>query len=168
MTSCNKVKCVLAVILVFAFMVIFEGAVNHSGWMMTLYHETPSLWRAPEDMQNMLPYFLLRTLLLAMAFTCLFKKITKGCNCNCPNCTGTSSDGATACAAKKCCPYARGLCYGSKIGLILGVMMAGSYIWMPISQQLALSWLACGFAEGLGVGLLLSLIYRKKDSVCSK
>lgn len=54
-----------------------------------------------------------------------------------------------------------GLRFGLFIGLFIGMMMASFYPYIPMPKELAIAWLVGGTIEGLGIGLVLSLVYKK-------
>ena len=100
--------------------------------------------------------------LLAIVFTCFFKKFRKcaaACHCG-PECAcGPNCPCKIAVADKNsCCPIkSGGLCFGLKIGLIMGILMASTYIYMPIPSSLAIKWFFAYLVEGIGIGAVLGI-----------
>ena len=170
MTSCKKTNCLIAVLAVFAFMFLYDKLFHGCPWMMEQYQKTSNLWRTPEAMHEVFAWFFVRYALLAGVITCLYKRWSKapccckgmssgacGTNANAP---GSSAD----CGTKKCCPRKCGICFGIKVGVLMGVIQASSYIWLPIPGELAIAWFVGALVQGIGVGIILSLILSKSDN----
>ena len=121
---------------------------------MDEYKATSSLWRSNEEMEILHNGWILYYACLAALFTHWFKKtkfiFTRSC--------GTPIDPAT------CCPLKSGACFGLKIGVLMGLVMASSFLYMPISASLAIKWLLAGVLQGLGVGIILGLTCRKNNA----
>ncbi len=147
---CMK-TCLISVVAVFAFMMGYDWFV-HGHLLKADYEATANLWRTPEEMQQFFPYCLAYHAILAMVLTCLFKKFRAGVSACCPE------------AATACCPIkSGGICFGIKIGLLLGVVGASPYIWLPIPGALALKWFVASCVQGLGVGAILGMLCKGKD-----
>jgi hypothetical protein len=153
MKNCSTKKCVISVIAVFAFLFVYDWLV-HGVLLMDMYRQTAALWRPEADMKGMLPLCILYHLLLAGVLTCMFGKYRNYEASTCS--TGKPDD------AKKC-HRGRGICFGTHIGIILGLVHASGYIWMPIPAALAGAWFAAGVLQGIGAGLVLSC-FCKNDS----
>jgi uncharacterized membrane-anchored protein YitT (DUF2179 family) len=151
MSGCSKSKCLIAFIAVFIFMFGFDW-VFHGQLLMSMYDETAAVWRPMEEMESFFALCLLYHAVMAAVFTCGYKKFIV---------YSTSVCSATG-EQKPCCPHKRSLCYGLFIGLIMGVGMASWYMHLPVPPALAFGWLAAGILQGLGVGLVLSLVYNNK------
>lgn len=151
MKACSKKRCALSVLAIFVFTYAYE-AFLHGYLLMGMYNETPALWRPASEMAQYAPWFLLRYALLAMVIACLYKKMG-----DCAPSTECTVDG------KKPCPYQKSLCFGIKIGVLMGVIQASSYVYMPISGTLALAWFVGALVEGACIGLILAIINKKKD-----
>jgi hypothetical protein len=54
-----------------------------------------------------------------------------------------------------------GLRYGLYIGLLLAALKIGTYGYMPIPLVLTFSWMVLSIVNGLGVGLVLALVYKE-------
>lgn len=132
----NTQRFIISVIAVFAFMFAYEYVV-HGQLLMPLYNETPSLWRPMDAMMNFMPWMIVTSLALAAVITYLFTRHyeAKG--------------------------YGEGARFGLYIGLILGLMQFGAYYYLPISLNMALAWFVAYVIEGVGVGLVLSAVYRR-------
>jgi hypothetical protein len=131
----NIPRFLLSVIAGFAFIFAYDFIV-HGQLLMPTYLETPQLWRTPEDMQAHFGWMAMTQVLLALITAFIFTRNFEGKG------------------------IGEGLRFGGMIGFLLGVSMAGSYAWMPISMNLALSWLASGVVMGLGLGVIYSFTYR--------
>lgn len=156
-TACNKKACLISIVAVTLFLMGY-GYVVHQIWLMPDYQATADMWRTPEEMKAFFPWCMLFPIAFAAIFTCLFKKFQKGYAVCCPESAGS------------CCPIkSGGMCFGLKLGLLLGLLMAQSYIWMPIPYELAVKWFFAGLGEGLGVGIILGMITRKMSGEsCAK
>ncbi len=159
MMNCSKSNCVkrclIPAIAAFIFIFLFDW-IFHGMLLMPLYEATSSVWRPQAEAQQLMPWMFFHQLALAVLFTCLFKKT---CSVKVTACTSTPD--ASQNENKKCCPYKRGICFGATIGLIVGVIHSMSYVWLPIPMTLALAWLAGSVTQGIGIGLILSLLHQK-------
>ena len=166
--KCCPMSCLISIVAVFIFLNLFNWAV-HGLWLMPDYQATAPLWRTQEDMQGFHVWWLLYFAAMAVITTCFFKKFCKGyaaCHCG-PSCPcGMNCPCKQAVATKKSCPIQTGLCFGLKLGLILGLPMASSYLYMPIPLALAVKWLVAGVLEGLGIGLVLGMLSGGKGKSC--
>ena len=127
----------LAMIVVgYAFLFGFDYVVHHI-LLMDLYEQTESLWRPTESMGDYFPIMIARNILLIMVIGYIFTRNFEGKG------------------------IMEGIRFGLPMGVLLAVMMASSYIWMPIPTELALGWAASGLGMGLGFGIIFSLIYKK-------
>ncbi len=137
-----------AVLAGFVFLFAYEWAL-HGVLLMDIYLQTPNLWRTPEDMTALFPFQLLGQFALTFVSALLFTRHyeAKG--------------------------VMEGVRFGGWLGLVFGVMMASSFVWMPISGTLAVAWFVGGLLQGVGLGVIFALLYRKgaccdKGSCCSK
>jgi len=125
----------------------------HGIWLMPLYQQTASLWRPMSEM-GMFPWCIIRLLALSFIYSALY------CKCKKAKPEACDIDG------KKQCPIQHGLCFGILLGLLIGTMMASSYLWMPVPGELAIKWFIGGLGQGILVGLVLSCICSKKKGEC--
>ena len=107
----------------------------HAQWLMPEYEATESLWRSDAEMEELKSWSFVRLFLLVATIGYLYTKNHEG-------------KGA-----------GEGLRFGFAVGLVLAVVNASAYLWMPISADLALSWGLAGVGTGLIVGLAFSLVY---------
>lgn len=148
-SSCNKKACIISVVAVTLFLMAY-GWLVHGVVLKPDYDATASMWRSEEEMQQFFPFCMLFPIAFAMIYTCLFKKFQKGLIACCPE------------AGNTCCPIkSGGMCFGLKLGLLLGLLMAQGYMWLPIPLSLAVKWFVAGLVEGLGVGIILGMISGK-------
>ena len=122
----------------------------HGVWLKPLYEQTASLWRPMNEM-GMFPWCIIRLLALGFLFSALYCKCKK-------------SGGECATDGKKECPKKAAMCFGVMLGLLIGTMMASSYLWMPIPGELAIKWFIGGLAQGIVVSLVLSRVCCSKGS----
>jgi hypothetical protein len=139
--SCSTNKCtmrqwVIPVAIISAIIIAFNW-VYHGILLADLYKETASFWRPEEEMKQFFPYCIARQIITAIIIVCLYCCCTKGTCGSCPK-TGTK--------------------FGFKIGLLLGLHSAATYIYQPIPLNLAIFWLVGEVALGIIVGYALSRI----------
>ncbi|MCK6418345.1 MAG: hypothetical protein L6Q57_05320 [Alphaproteobacteria bacterium] len=125
----------LSVIIGFAFLFGYQY-VMHGIWLMPVYELTPQLWRPVAEMQALFPWCIGTKLATVIIIGLIYTRNHEGKG------------------------IMEGVRFGVLIGALMGVMMMSSYLWMPISLDLAMKWLAVGFGEGLGLGIIFSLAYR--------
>lgn len=140
--TCKKggIKCLIPVAAVFITMFLFEW-VYHGIYMMPAYETTASLWRGAEEMKGVMWAGYVSKLIMAFAICCLFCWVAKGCE----------SQG-------KC--VKKGAKFGFKIGLIIGAHSLASYIWLPISLDMAVKWVIGDVLMGILIGIVLAYITR--------
>jgi len=146
--KCCPKACAISFIAVYAFMMLYAFVV-HGHLLTAEYEATSSLWRAQADMERLAPLCWILHAVLAMAFVCLFKKFKAGV----VMCRGEA-------LASRCPIKSGGLCFGLKLGIILGVVQAAMYIHMPIPESLAIKWFLSEFFMGLGIGAVLGMTYK--------
>ncbi len=145
-------SCLISVVAVFVFLNLY-GMLVHGHLLMADYQATANLWRTQEEMQTMCIGWLAYYAVLSIILTCWFKKSRSAFAA----CSTTS--------APSCCPIkSGGLCFGLKLGLLMGTMMASSYLYMPIPGELAVKWFFTGLVEGLGIGVILGMTCRGKTN----
>jgi hypothetical protein len=131
----NTQRFILSVAAVFVFMFAYEYVV-HGHLMMSVYRETQQLWRPDQSMKELMPWSIGIGLALAAAITWLFTRHYEGKGME------------------------EGVRFGLYVGLIMGLVQAGAYIYLPISLNLAIAWLVIYVIEGIGAGIVLSLTYK--------
>jgi len=158
MTQCSKAKCLLSTFAVFVFLVAVECVLHHCPWLHNLYMQTGAVWRPVPDIEAMAPWIFGHYAVLSFVIVCLYKKLAKA---------PMTSTCAVSGEVKKCCPIARGLCFGLAVGLLMGVMKTDVYPYLPIPLELATAWFASCVVEGLGIGLILAFIYKPKPDAAA-
>lgn len=131
----NNSKFALASFAGFAYIFVFEW-VFHGMLLRESYMATSHLWRSVEEMNELFPVAMLIQLAIAVLGSYVFIQ-------------NYENKGA-----------GEGLRFGLIAGLVMGVMMFGSYPYSPIPLSLGLSWLIGGIVEGIGFGLVLSMTYK--------
>lgn len=130
-------KCfAICIIVGFAFVFGYEYVVHHI-LLGPTYETTPQLWRPMETMEQFMP-IMLGVQILTVSILCYLYTL------------GHEGKG-----------IGEGIRFGLVVGLLLGVMQGSAYVWMPISQMLALSWFAAVLVKTIGLGIIFSLIYKK-------
>lgn len=122
---------------VFVWIVVAEMYL-HGTCLKPLYEQTPQLWRTVEDMQNQFVWMLLGYLIIAKTFVYIYTR-------------GVEGKG-----------WREGARYGFLMSWIFGSFMAMSYVWMPISERLAVYWFILPFVVFIPAGILTALIYKPK------
>ena len=162
-TECNMKGCIgrmiLSVILVFIFL-LASGYLVHHRWLMPIYEQTAALWRPMDEMKAMMPWMFGYYAVLSILISALFCKIKKA---KIQACASGASEGDYRVGGKHC-PIKCGICFGITVGLLIGVVNAAAWIWMPIPGELAVKWIIAWVLQGIGAGLILSFICRKKGA----
>lgn len=148
--SCSK-KCVgklmFAAIPVFIFIFAADFLV-HGIWLKPVYEQTAALWRTEAEMQQYIGFCLAYHALLALLITVLYRKCSQAYS-------------AVSVGNEKPCSIKGGMCFGVAIGLLLAILDAKAYIYMPISSELAIKWFLSGMLNGIGSGLILSFVFSR-------
>jgi hypothetical protein len=146
--SC-PIKCLMAAGAVFIVIFIFE-ALFHGVFMMSYYKATASVWRPEADMHSYMYISLVRQIVTALVFTCLYSWVKKA---ECPT----------------ECPVKTGVKLGVKIGVLLGIAQFGSYVWLPLpSIEIPLLWLIGNIILGALMGATLGGICKMSKKNCDK
>ncbi len=152
--NCFTRQCLISFIVLFVFLMLYDYLV-HGQLLMGMYETTASLWRPQSEMQDMMVLCWLYHAAIAAAICCLYKKMAR------------AADEATCAVPGEKHPISPrkiGLCFGLGIGILIGVMQAGYYMWLPIPGALAVAWFVSGLIKGMLAGLLLSFTYNPKGS----
>ncbi|MEM7651457.1 MAG: hypothetical protein AAF204_05190 [Pseudomonadota bacterium] len=135
-TKINLPRFLVMSVVGYAFLFGFEYLVHHI-LLMDLYTQTESLWRPMEAMEEFFPIMIVRNVLLVVLIGYIFTRNFEGKG------------------------IMEGIRFGLPVGVLLGLVMSSSYIWMSIPLELALGWASSGLGLGLGLGIVFSLIYKK-------
>ena len=135
MSRINKKRFGLATFAAFVFIFIYE-MMFHGVLLRGLYESTAPVWRTEQEMQNYMGWAVATQIFMAGMFTWLY--LTYG----------------------KVKDMAGGCRFGAVMGLFLGGMQFGYYLYMPIPMTLAAAWLIGSVIEGIGLGALLTLMYK--------
>jgi len=119
---------------VFAFVFFYEYLL-HGQLLVGMYEQTAHLWRSAED--SKMEFIFISQILFAALVTFLFTR-------------NYENKGVK-----------EGLRFGFYLGLLLGVIEIGKYCYMPIPGNLVLSWMVGVIVEGIGAGVVVSLVYRE-------
>jgi hypothetical protein len=115
----------------------------HGSLLMGIYEETSHLWRPPEEMKMWI--ITISQLFFAFFFTFIFSK-------------GYEGKG-----------IAEGVRYGLYVSLMMNVPAAYiTYATMPVPYSMALLWFIYGTIELIAAGVVLALIFAKKEIAPSK
>ena len=158
-SECKMKACVNPMLISTVLIAIFLAGSEmliHGYWLMPLYEQTPNLWRPKAEM-GQFPWCMIRLLTLAFLYSALYCKCSKAKE----SCAAPVVDGG-----KKECPMKHSLCFGLVLGALIGTMMASSYLWMPVSGELAIKWFIGGLVQGVCVGIMLGFIAKAK--MCKK
>ena len=153
--NCSPRQVALSSIAAFAFLFLYDWLV-HGVLLKDMYEATAALWRPMEDMQRMMPICIGYHMFLGIILASMFAKYR--------NYENASYEVATDGENKKC-QISRGMCFGIHIGLVLGLVQAMLYVSVPVPAIMAAAWFAAGLLQGIGVGLVLSMFYRRNKEV---
>lgn len=120
-----------ATLIVLAFIFVFDWFV-HGFLLHDTYAETPHIWRTAENFFLRLCYQFALAAWIVFLFTRFY---SRGGIIN-------------------------GLFYGLYMGVFAGILTSTWYVWLPVATVLPSIWFVASVVEGLGIGLLLGLIYR--------
>jgi MFS family permease len=136
----NVKRYVMAALAAFVFLQAFEF-LWHGLLLHDLYYEpTKQLWRPESEMGAFFPVAVAVGLLFAAVVAFIFTRHYEN--------RGPGE----------------GLRFGLYIGLLIGLVMFGFYPYLPIPLGLAVLWFVGGVIEGVGMGLVLALVYRAESS----
>lgn len=125
--------CVFAVFVT----VMVSNFVIHQVLLKGIYGATPQLWRPEAEMAGHMCYMLAGQFLTALFFAWIFVHGYKG----------------------------TGIMEGVRFGLLMGGFQTGGnlimYAVQPYPCNLVCSWILCGFAQAILVGVVASLTYKK-------
>jgi hypothetical protein len=136
---CNGVNC-KRLFMAFAGVLVFTFVSNfaiHQLWLKEAYQATAGAWRPDAEMQEHMCSMMFGQLLSALALTFIFTKGYEG----------------------------KGWQEGVRFGILIGLFSAAhsfiQYAVTPIPVSLLWSWVAACMIQGIGAGVIASLIYRR-------
>lgn len=144
-TGCPVKHILIATVAVFAVTFAFDW-LYHGVYLKDMYEATAAIWRPKAEMDAMMGVCLVYHAVLAFGVSALYCMMAKNCACGggCPK---------------------TGMRFGLLLGLVIGIVHFSSYIWLPISMDLALRWLGGAVVWGVLTGYVLSLV---KSKCCCK
>ncbi len=132
----NIKRYLTTVIALFIFIFAYETLI-HGLLLLSLYSQTPNIWRPFAQMQTYVPFNVGIMLFLALWITFIFTRFFP---------TGGLKNGIR---------------FGFYIGMLSGIQAAGAYYYLPISSSLAVAWFIFGVIESVLGGALIGFIYRQ-------
>ncbi len=135
-TGVNIMRFLITVLAGFALIFGFDFVLHHK-ILADIYPQFAHLWRPEETMSEYFPLIIIYQVLLSMVVVFIFTRNYEGKG------------------------IGEGLRFGFIIGLLLALLSGSAYIWMPISKTLAFGWAAGGLGNGLILGLVSSILYKK-------
>ena len=117
------------------FTVVYEMGV-HQYLLTSMYEETSHLWRTPEEMEAFCMLGMGSRLILVAVLAFIFTRNFEGKG------------------------IGEGVRFGMYLGLYTGVGQAATYVYMPISMELAAAWLATTVLYTVVIGAVFALIYK--------
>jgi hypothetical protein len=115
---------------------------SHGVLMAGMYAKMPLIWRPFPAMTSLLPYGYFATFISMLCLVYIYGKGYEG----------------------KPSRFIEGLRFGVIVGLFAAVPMSvWSYISIPMPKEMAMSWFLAAFAEMAVVGVVLGLVYKKKE-----
>lgn len=130
----NSKKTILAIVGVAVLWFLMDFVI-HGVLLMDTYKATSQLWRAPEEMNQ------LTSMIVTFVFSALYVLFY----------TMISSSKTVA----------QGFKFGFWYGLLSGLGMFSTSIYMPIPMNIALSWFAACFVESMLAGTLMGYITKE-------
>lgn len=132
----NVKRYIFAAIALFVFCYIYE-VVAHGMLLVSIYQQTPDLWRSYDEMVYFAPYNYAVMAALSLWLTFIFTRFYSEGGLN------------------------KGLKFGFYIGVLAGIQAAGALFYLPISEVLAGLWFVTYLVECTIGGLIIGAIYRK-------
>lgn len=132
----NVARFVVSVIVAFVFITGFEWFV-HGNLLADQYAATAHLWRPMDGHMEYFHFMLLSQLGQAFMIGYIFTRHyeAKGLQ--------------------------EGLRFGLYVGLLLAALALAPYAYTPIALGLAIAWMGAALIKGVGVGVVLSLLYKE-------
>ncbi|MFO0108971.1 MAG: hypothetical protein ACK52W_00320 [Alphaproteobacteria bacterium] len=146
-------KWLLGAVVLFFYLSGYDFLV-HGNLLLQQYMDTASLWRPMEEVQELMQWDLIGTAALGLLVACAYK---------CWRCKITCGKIGSA-----QCPFLKSAKAGFWFGLIIGIISAKSYVWLPIPAELALSWLAAEIVKWTLAGIVLAAVYQLCCGKCQK
>jgi hypothetical protein len=131
----NTKRFAFSVLAVFVFLQVF-GYLWHGPLFGHMYQATQSVWRPMADMNTYFPLAVAGRFVFALVVAFIFTRHYENRG------------------------LGEGLRFGTYIGLLTAVVSFGFYPYLPIPLSLAAMWFAGNLIEGIGVGVVLALVYR--------
>ncbi len=136
-----KKSCLYSVVGGFVFLFGFNW-LYHGVVLSGAYEATADMWRTPAEMEELKWWSFGSQLLIVVLLASLYDKM-------------------------KCCKGIQGgVCFGVLAGLLLAVLDASSYIYMPIPESLAVAWAIGGIVSGVGLGIIFSYFKSCCETSC--
>lgn len=129
-------KYFISTIAVFVFIFIYQ-IVAHGIVLNPIYQETPHVWRSLAELQANMPFNMIFQLAEAAWLSYAFYKFFPA--------GGIRS----------------GITFGAIIGVLVGMVTASWYFWLPVAPILSWGWFFAWFGEIFGSGIVLGVINRK-------
>jgi hypothetical protein len=130
-------KHIIAVIATFIGMVATDMII-HGQCMQSVYLATANLWRTEEEMKSFMPFMFLGQFLISLAFAVIFSCGYKG----------------------------RGVMEGVRYGLMIAVMIVGSYLIQyavtPMTYEVLIPWIVAAPIQAVLLGVINALIWQKE------
>lgn len=131
----SKKRLLISTIIIFIFIYVFNF-IWHGILLNELYIETSALWRTEDEMSKLFAWGILYQFLMALIITLLF--VIRHHHSN----------------------FFKDLKFGVLIGILMGLLQMSAYLYLPIGFDLAFLWFTGYFLMGIGIGLILALVYR--------
>ena len=131
-------KYILATVLTFIGVWAYEFLL-HGVLLADIYHATADVWRNPQQMQELFPFMFAFQLAFAATFVKLF-----------------------AWRAGAAITVSDGVQFGIHIGVVLGVLQAAAYPYLPIPLTLAAIWALGMMLECIVLGTICGAVYRTR------
>ena len=133
----NMSRYFLSVVTTFVFIISFNF-LYHGMMLADMYGQFSGIWRPDGDIESLFTFNILVQLFLAGVISWIFTTNYEGKGIQ------------------------EGVRFGFYVGILIGVIHLGLYVYLPISLTLGLAWFVGSVILGVGSGIVLSMTYRHK------
>ncbi len=130
----NTSRFILCTLILTIFTFIYQWFV-HGNLLANEYSAIADLWRNPEEVDAMFGAAVFFNVALSAVLTLLYSKNHEGLGVD------------------------EGVRFGVCVGLLVGILSAMAYMWLPITTTLSTLWFVDGLVFSLLAGIILSLTY---------
>ncbi len=130
----------LLITIVIAFVSTALESIMHPVFLGKAYEATASVWRPMADINKLMPYGFVSSLIVAYLLVFIYHKGYEG----------------------KRAGLAEGLRFGFIIGLFTSIPMSvWTYVMFPITKSIAIGWFFIGMIDMMIIGTIIGLLYKR-------